>query len=72
MPAHRANAPAAPADEQRQGGAAADSTRAGTRQREDQADQDRTQGLPDEPRGGENAGRLLTTAPAAAKPAPPR
>ena len=42
------------ADEQGQGGAATDAAWPRACQREDQADQGRTQGLPDEPRAGEN------------------
>ena len=52
---HRTGRGEAGADEQGQGGAAADAARTCVGQREDQADERRTQGLPDEPRGGENA-----------------
>src|SRR5262249_9746858 len=52
---HRTSRGKAGPDEQGQGGAVADTTQTRTGQREDQADQGRPQGLPDEPPGGENA-----------------
>jgi 2-polyprenyl-6-methoxyphenol hydroxylase-like FAD-dependent oxidoreductase len=51
---HGAGRGEAGADRQGQGGAVADAARAGTRQRKDQADQDRPQGPPDGPRADEN------------------
>src|SRR4029077_2577092 len=49
------------ADEQGQGGAATDAAWPRACQREDQADQGRTQGLADEPRAGENTARTART-----------